>query len=778
MDTTIPQPFPTGQPPGPVIGAETSPNPPHTTLSKKRRMKEYFCTFPGCRHNLQSKYNCQAHIWDVHLRPQNPELQAFKNLDAREKRQASLAVEQYLGYTTDPQRKRPPYVETPGETHTSSPSTASPPTSVQPLPVPEAQIPQASAPFPQPPISQPPHESPPTGGMSLHDASYPPTFPSQHLPIDPFQQQTEAQPYIPLQLPVYHDHSQPAFPQQMFQQPTFTITPTTCPLGLAHTSPSTSSKTSTLPSTPPNGPCAIPPSPPFVPSDSLLCTGFERSELFSILNALLPGCIPPLQDVRTLLIAGRLVVDNGVFVRSDRRMKENITPLANTLQRLLNLRPSSFNYINSPSETYGFIAQDVQQTFPSIVSADANGILSVDYIQLIPVIIGALQEIIQTIHNDAPDTSPAHHCVQLCQTTITQSRTFHAAYDWQHHLAERLTPLRAVCFGPQPVVLLLLAALFLLFIGTLTADPFALLSPPMANTLMVFSCLALGHLGASFFFPAKRFSATPLLVPLGLFSLAYALFTLTAAHFLCFATFLVASGYLLRESETKERLYFKPTVFDFDFPQVVRITESKNEVRREKEERDFWFQYALYEPSRRSRLCIAFHCVALGADTTVPFWETRLEIEAATGIVIEQSFFTTRPEEAGYRTGVQSNYSTSPFTEVFFADPARADLYNTFIFQNIRALRDQPAGEWDYRKGFMTLFGMAADADGRPSVFYYANDPTVARLADGFGAGRAGLPFFDVLSHLLDIACSVEYLHAHSVIHGSISFETIVGTRA
>ena len=39
----------------------------------------------------------------------------------------------------------------------------------------------------------------------------------------------------------------------------------------------------------------------------------------------------------------------------------------------------------------------------------------------------------------------------------------------------------------------------------------------------------------------------------------------------------------------------------------------------------------------------------------------------------------------------------------------------------------------------MTLFGMAADADGRPSVFYYANDPSVARLADGFGAGRAGV---------------------------------------
>ena len=240
----------------------------------------------------------------------------------------------------------------------------------------------------------------------------------------------------------------------------------------------------------------------------------------------------------------------------------------------------------------------------------------------------------------------------------------------------------------------------------------------------------------------------------------------------------VASGYLLRESETKERLYFKPTVFDFDFPQGVRLSESKTEVRREKEERDFWFQYALYEPSKRTRLCIAFHCVALGADTAVPFWETRLEIEAATGIVIEQSFFTTRPEEAGYRTGVQSNYSTAPFTEVSFADPARAALYNTFIFQNIRALRDQPAGDWDYRKGFMTLFGMAADADGRPSVFYYANDPTVARLADGFGAGRAGLPFFDVLSHLLDIACSVEYLHAHGVIHGSISFETIVGARA
>ena len=41
---------------------------------------------------------------------------------------------------------------------------------------------------------------------------------------------------------------------------------------------------------------------------------------------------------------------------------------------------------------YGFIAQEVQQIFPELVDEDKNGILSIDYISLIPIIVSDLKQ--------------------------------------------------------------------------------------------------------------------------------------------------------------------------------------------------------------------------------------------------------------------------------------------------------------------------------------------------------------------------------------------------
>ena len=41
----------------------------------------------------------------------------------------------------------------------------------------------------------------------------------------------------------------------------------------------------------------------------------------------------------------------------------------------------------------GFLAQDVQKIFPELVYADKNGILSIDYIALIPVLVESLKEL-------------------------------------------------------------------------------------------------------------------------------------------------------------------------------------------------------------------------------------------------------------------------------------------------------------------------------------------------------------------------------------------------
>ena len=40
---------------------------------------------------------------------------------------------------------------------------------------------------------------------------------------------------------------------------------------------------------------------------------------------------------------------------------------------------------------YGFIAQDVQQLFPELVHEDGEGYLSVNYVELIPLLVQAVQ---------------------------------------------------------------------------------------------------------------------------------------------------------------------------------------------------------------------------------------------------------------------------------------------------------------------------------------------------------------------------------------------------
>lgn len=95
---------------------------------------------------------------------------------------------------------------------------------------------------------------------------------------------------------------------------------------------------------------------------------------------------------------------------SDRRLKENITPVGSVLSQLLMLSPVKYRYIKSFNpdnrERTGLIAQDVQKIFPSIIinedvdidektherSATQSDYLSMNYIELIPIIIKGIQE--------------------------------------------------------------------------------------------------------------------------------------------------------------------------------------------------------------------------------------------------------------------------------------------------------------------------------------------------------------------------------------------------
>lgn len=101
---------------------------------------------------------------------------------------------------------------------------------------------------------------------------------------------------------------------------------------------------------------------------------------------------------------------------SDLRFKENVKQLSSSLDNILRLKPCQYTFVSNkePSTAdslsvnisktkgsgydfdnnlhFGLIAQDVAKIFPNLVSKDEQGYLSLNYTELIPIMINAIQE--------------------------------------------------------------------------------------------------------------------------------------------------------------------------------------------------------------------------------------------------------------------------------------------------------------------------------------------------------------------------------------------------
>ena len=96
-------------------------------------------------------------------------------------------------------------------------------------------------------------------------------------------------------------------------------------------------------------------------------------------------------------VQGMLKV-TSIDMNSDRRLKREIQPITQP-NSLAALRPVSY-YWNVEGEKrggnkdlqYGFIAQEIEQVYPHLVNTSSDGYKSVNYIQVIPLLVKELQE--------------------------------------------------------------------------------------------------------------------------------------------------------------------------------------------------------------------------------------------------------------------------------------------------------------------------------------------------------------------------------------------------
>jgi hypothetical protein len=107
--------------------------------------------------------------------------------------------------------------------------------------------------------------------------------------------------------------------------------------------------------------------------------------------------LTPANAEATVYIPGNLIVRGTITNPSDRNLKKNIQDISTDISdKILNLRPVSYNYIDDDKEKlhYGFIAQDVEKEFPNLVntiSADINDVSlsmkTVNYLEMIPILL-------------------------------------------------------------------------------------------------------------------------------------------------------------------------------------------------------------------------------------------------------------------------------------------------------------------------------------------------------------------------------------------------------
>jgi hypothetical protein len=104
-----------------------------------------------------------------------------------------------------------------------------------------------------------------------------------------------------------------------------------------------------------------------------------------------------------------LVYATNLVTISDKRMKKNIQPVSNSLERLMSIQSYTYDliHINNPNvpssinerktelnkNQIGFIAQDIKNSFPHLVQYnDKSDAYAVNYIGFIPEIVKAMQE--------------------------------------------------------------------------------------------------------------------------------------------------------------------------------------------------------------------------------------------------------------------------------------------------------------------------------------------------------------------------------------------------
>ena len=106
---------------------------------------------------------------------------------------------------------------------------------------------------------------------------------------------------------------------------------------------------------------------------------------------------------RNVIVNGRIIlagcgdvaaeiIQAKALPSSDERLKENIQPLKNSLDKVTQLRGVSFEFKKDKKQQIGVIAQEVEKIIPEVVGENPDGYKGVSYGNIVGLLIEAIKE--------------------------------------------------------------------------------------------------------------------------------------------------------------------------------------------------------------------------------------------------------------------------------------------------------------------------------------------------------------------------------------------------
>ena len=119
------------------------------------------------------------------------------------------------------------------------------------------------------------------------------------------------------------------------------------------------------------------------------------------------GVVPSATSTTKLEVDGP-VKATSFNATSDLRLKENIKPLENSLNKICSLEGIEFNFKNNKNKMIGFIAQDVEKIVPEVITTanDENEYKSLAYGNVTALLVEAVKELreeVKTLRQEIKD---------------------------------------------------------------------------------------------------------------------------------------------------------------------------------------------------------------------------------------------------------------------------------------------------------------------------------------------------------------------------------------